>query len=411
MNRPQSASPHLGIDFRSNDLQEVFGYVHAGQSIEIIGVGNVGKSNFIQRILRRDVQDRYLYEAYQERAHCLFIHLDANSLLEPFPSAMDPNTPSGWPGYELMASRLLRAIMENNIVNHITNTNDPAHPESLYGMYRRLWPDSGNDRVHIVAFRYLEDLIHRIFAGANYPIRLIFIFDEFEKLLNELPIRFFQSLRSLRDQYKDRVLYITTARQILPLLVPEAHHHLYEPFSELFTNSRHFLLPYGPSDTQQTFNRLAARRDLEAPPASLREQLLAVTGGHGGLVRAGFAAWAPTRLLDDQMTDQEVVATMLDIPAVQEECKTIWASLSNDEREVLFEMVRARQDNRAIAIKPFGAISRLLIHKGLLLQTNSMAFENIRPLVFAAFLLSAIPPEAQNAAAMPSFPSNPIIWS
>ncbi len=398
-----SNDSQMTADFRAADLEAVFGHIHAGRSVEIIGVGSVGKSNFIRRLLRRDVQNRYLYDFYREEAECIFVALDANSLLEPVPSAMDSSVPSGWSGYELMASRLLQAVMANGLVDHITEANNLSHRSNLYSLYHRLWPDDNGRHVAIIAFRYLEDLINRIFAGVQHPIRLIFILDEFEKFLHELPPRFFQSLRSLRDQYKDRVMYITTARQVTPLLVSADRHLIYEPFYELFSDSRHFLLAYRPSDTRQTFNRLAARQNYEAPPASLRDQLMAVTGGHAGLLRASFSAWVGG-LLSKQMSDAEMISTLLNVQAILEECKTIWRSLSETELHILFDMVRAQRQGQRTDIRPHQPMARLLIHKGILLETQSMAFDNIRPPVFAAFLLATIPNDN-----IPSFPQRPLI--
>lgn len=401
----------LSVDFRRSDLEAIFGHIHAGQSIEVIGVGSVGKSNLVRQMQRRDVQEHYLYQARQEQSHCVFITLDANSLLEPIPSAFDPKTPSSWPGYELLTSRLLKAVMENELVRHITNPNDPAHPDSLWSMYHRLWPDSthGGNNAYSIAYRYIEDLVQRIFVGANRPIRLIFIFDEFEKFLEELPTRFFQSLRSLRDQYKDRVVYMTTTRQIIPLLIPPDKHKDYEPFYELFVTSRHFLLPYRPSDTEQTFKRLSARRDQPPPPANLREQLLAVTGGHAGLLRAAFTAWSQQVRFADNMSDTEVVSTLLSVQAIQDECKTIWGSLSHQEQEILFEMVRAQQRKQRTDIRPYNPFAYLLIRKGMLLESTSMGFDNIRPPIFAAFLLSQMPTTANTAKDI-DFATNPIYW-
>jgi hypothetical protein len=281
----------------------------------------------------------------------------------------------------------------------------------LYTLYHRLWPgETPNSTAHIVAFRYLEDLFQRVFVGAKHPIRLIFVFDEFEKMLRELPPRFFQSLRSLRDQYKDRVMYITTARQILPLLVPEELYPEYEPFIDLFVDTRHFLLPYRPSDAEQTFQRLSTRQDYSPPPVALREQLLMVTGGHAGLLRAAFAAWEPENLIDEGMSDTDLVATLLSLPSIQEECRTIWRSLSEAEQRILFDMVRAQHHRRRTNVSPMNPMAGLLIRKGILLETNNMAFENVRPLVFAGFLLSVIPAEAPKGGSpdqMPDFPQRP----
>ncbi len=398
--------PQLSIDFRETDLEAVFGYIHGGQSTEVIGVGSVGKTNFIRRLLRRDVQTRYLYQHYQEQARCVFINLDANSLLEPIPSAMDTEMPSGWSGYELIATRLLRTVMENDLVSHISDPNHIAHPDALYAMYHRLWPDEQN-HVHIVAFRYLEDLVQRVFAGVEQPIRLVFIFDEFEKFLAELPARFFQTMRSLRDQYKDRLLFLIAARQIMPLLVPADQHLAYEPFYELFNDSRHFLSPYRPSDTAQTFRRLAARRDTPPPPDALREQLMAITGGHAGLLRASFAAWTTNPNLAGH-SDHEAIAALLNVQEMQDECKTIWRSLSDGERQILFDMARAQQSGQRTDIRSQQSMARLLVRKGILLETASMGFENIRPAILAAFLLATIQRDTASAA-IPTFPPQPHI--
>jgi hypothetical protein len=393
-NNPATQS-QMRTNFREADLEAVMGHIHAGKSVEIIGLGSVGKSNFIRRLFRQDVQDAYLYRMYQEQSRCIFVAVDANSLLEPMPSAMDPNMPSGWAGYELIASRFLKAVIDYKLADHITNPKDAAHPESLYALYHKIWPaDNAHTNAHIVAFRYLEDLVHRVFAAANHPFRLIFIFDEFEKMLRELPPRFFQSLRSLRDQYKDRIMYVTTARQVLPLLVPEELHLEYEAFFDLFVDTRHFLLPYRPSDAEQTFQRMSSRQDYSPPPLSLREDLLEVTGGHAGLLRAAFSAWEPKNLLDEGMRKQDIIEILLDQPAIQEECNTIWRSLSNRERRILFEMVQARHQGKYTSYTTFNPMVSLLIQKGILLETNSMAFENIRPSVFAAFLFMSIPPDA-----------------
>lgn len=407
------ASPRLSVHFRQADLRIVMGHIHAGKSTEIIGLGSVGKSNFVRRLLSREVQDMYLYNAQGETAYCVFVDLDANSLLEPMPSAMDANRPSGWHGYELIASRLLLAIMENNVMGHINNPADPAHPESLYNLYHRLWPgEKANDRAHLVAFRYLEELISRIFRGTNRPIRLVLIFDEFEKWLEELPYRFFQSLRSLRDQHKDRLLYVTTARQIMPLLVSAKDYMQYEPFIELFTDTRHFLLPYTAMDAQQTFNRLSARQDYPPMPEVLREQILQITNGHAGIIRSAYAAWAPERLIGEGMTDTELITILLKLRAIQDECKTIWRSLSQQERQLLYDLVQAQHQNQYdIMIDPlYIPVLRLLVSKGLIVEGRTITFGNIRPLVFAAFLLSVITPDTTDDQGLPQFPYEPEVY-
>lgn len=408
-----NSARRMSTSFREADIEAVMGNIHSGRSTEVIGLGSVGKSNFLRRLLLTDVQERYLYQQYGEQAHCIFIPIDSNSLLEPLPNAVNQNESSGWTGYELIASRLLRAIMENGLVDHIKGANDPAHPENLFRLYHRIWPgDNPNQFAHVVAFRYLEDLVGRVFAAANRPMRFVFMFDEFEKMLAEMPPRFFRCMRSLRDQYKDRILFITAARQITPLLVPQEDYLEYEPFLELFNDSRHFLLPYRPFDVEQTFERLAARQDQAPPPAHLREQLLAVTGGHAGLIRSSFAAWAPERLLRDGLSDQEMVALLLNISSVSDECKTMWRSLSDAERGLLFLLAQRHQAGSAGDIRPASnSMARLLIRKGLILGDEYVGFEHIRPNIFAAFVYSLLPADAARQSnretVVPNFPAGP----
>jgi hypothetical protein len=298
-------------------------------------------------------------------------------------------------------------------VAHITTPNDPAHPEKLYGLYHRMWPaDTSNPHSHIVAYRYLEDLVSRVFVAANRPLRFIFILDEFEQMLNALPVTFFRNLRSLRDQYKDRVLFITTVRQITPLLVPGDLYNEYEPFIELFNDSRHFLQSYRPSDADQTFERLAARQDYDPPPAHLREQLLAVTSGHAGLLRASFSAWRPEQRIRDGLPDDEMIRILLNVESIVDECKTIWRSMSDGERRLLFDLARAHQANRPLTVSPMQSpMARLLIRKGILLEDHHIGFGHVRPLLFAAFIYSILPNEPTREGSdtpVPNFPNRPL---
>ena len=94
-------------------------------------------------------------------------------------------------------------------MSHITNPSDPAHPEALYAMYHRIWPsDNMQTNTPIIAFRYLEDLIERIFVGFGQPLRLVFVLDELEKYFQELPDRFFSRFkkpaRSIQRSYSIR---------------------------------------------------------------------------------------------------------------------------------------------------------------------------------------------------------------
>jgi hypothetical protein len=207
-------------------------------------------------------------------------------------------------------------------------------------------------------------------------------------------------------------LYITTARQIMPLLVPSDKYSQYEPFSELFTDSRHFLQPYNTEDAQQTFNRLSVRQDYPPMPPILREQILHITGGHAGLLRSSFAAWEPEQLIGEGLTDQELVTILLRLRSIQDECKTVWRSLSNSERELLYGLVLAQHRHQHdIRVDPlYMPVLRLLINKGLIEERRTITFANIRPLVFAAFLLSIIPPDIPEGSGIPDFPYEPELF-
>ena len=81
-------------------------------------------------------------------------------------------------------------------------------------------------------------------------IQIVFMFDEFEEMLDQMPVKFFHTLRGLRDNNKQSLSYLTFTRAPLTTLIERKGLDMlkYEPFIELFTDNVYYVGPYNEKD-------------------------------------------------------------------------------------------------------------------------------------------------------------------
>jgi DNA-binding winged helix-turn-helix (wHTH) protein len=175
-----------------------------------------------------------------------------------------------------------------------------------------------------LGMRYLERFCARLCE--QHAIQLVFLFDQFENLWHEAQPYFFRNLRYLRDQFKYRVVYVAFSRQ--PLSASHAAGESVEAFWELFSSHVYPLGMHTPTDAALVLERLVQRTGVELEPRT-RQQILHLCGGHPGLIRAVF--W--TVLKNPQTTID--AHTLLEVPAVVEECCKIWSTLYTHEQHTL----------------------------------------------------------------------------
>jgi hypothetical protein len=362
------------FDFRKEEVGYVMKRWQAAESCTLIGVGSVGKSNLLQHLADEEVQKYYLGE---KAARIKAIIIDPN-MLGPLPAPEAGNEPFRcWAGYELMMHRLYLAFYPLDLLGEQDALN-------FYETYQQL-QDGSNPLYTYMGLRYFE-------LGLEFFLRrgihLVFMFDEFEELLRQMPVKFFQTLRGLRDNHKNNLTFLTFARAPLTVLgdrlkVPMAE---FEPFAELFTDNGYYVGPYNEVDGRAMIDRLLSRNQKGSYPPHVADFLLYASGRYAGLLRAAF------RMLDtlgsiqpEEVYSERLVEKLCSRPSVRIECETIWRSLTPAEQNAL--QVVAGITNQTTPDKEL-AIT-MLVQKRLVRVDHKALY--IEPPLFRVFVASNPP--------------------
>lgn len=362
------------LEFRKEDVEYITQKWQASASCAVVGIGSAGKSNLLQHLIDPDVQAHYMGES---AASFKSIVIDAN-MLGPLPS---PNAPDAeqvrcWAGYELMMHRLYLAFYPFGMLS-------PDEARRFYDCYTAL-QDGTNPLYAYMALRYFE-LGLEFFMRKN--IKIAFLFDEFDEMLRQMPVKFFQTLRGIRDANKNRIVYLTFTRSPLVTVVERLNIPMLdiEPFIELFTDNVHYVGPYNETDARQMVEDLS-RRNKISYPEPVPTLLLQATGRYAGILRAGFNLLEEFSNVNLAEQDVDSMASLLaSKPAIRTECRTIWTSLNRSEQYVLKAVARLTPYN--VSEETEHAVA-MLVQKRLLKLNKAKQTLEIEPPVFRVFVAS-----------------------
>jgi hypothetical protein len=368
----QPRSRTQSSDFRREEVSYIMQRWRAAESCSLVGVGSVGKSNLLQHLANPETIKYYLGIDNPDNFKAIII--DPN-LLAALPEDGDNMMQLRcWAGYELMMHRLYMAFFPFDMLGQ-----DDA--QRFYNTYLS-FQDGSNPLYAYMGLRYFE-------LGLDYflrrGIRLVFMFDEFEEMLKNLPAKFFQTLRGIRDTNKRQISYLTFTRAPLPTLVEQYDLSMLalEPFTELFTDNVLYVGPYNEVDGQRMVENLLSRNQKNYPEATVKF-LLWATGRYAGLIRSAFRVIESIGTIDQGATlNDEVVRKLASKRPVREECRTIWTSLTPAEHHVL---------KAAARLTPFESNSdtdqavSLLVQKKLLQADRVQQTLEIQPPVFRAYV-------------------------
>jgi hypothetical protein len=367
---------HYTHDFRQEESAYVMERWLACQSCSLVGIGSVGKSNLLRHLANPATQAHYMGKETADMFRAIII--DPN-LLGSLPQKHESNeTLRAWAGYELMMHRLFLAFYPFDIL-----TRDDA--ERFYDAYQTL-QDGTNPLYAYMALRYFElglDLLLR------RGIRVVFMFDEFEELMRQMPITWFHNLRGLRDAHKQQLAYLTFTRAPLKVAAGEAQISAaqFEPFEELFTDSTYFVGPYNDRDAYAMLGELGYR-NARPLPDEWSQLLVHLTGGYAGLLRSAYSLTDANVAIPSTDNDVSALAnTLLLRSPIRSECKTLWMSLTQPEQVIIKaaaglsrydrnpdteyavaqlvqkRLLRVRRDTQELEIHP--PLFRLYVHSGL----------------------------------------------
>ncbi len=378
MNNQRSRTQSM--EFRQQEVGYVMERWRAGESCSLVGVGSVGKSNLLQHLSNETVQSFYMKDVAGGKPFKAII-IDP-SMLGPLPdtSPSDNIAIRCWSGYELMMHRLFLAFYPFSNLS-------PDDARIFYDTYQAL-QDGTNPLYAYMGLRYFE-LGLEIFMKQGTHI--VFMFDEFEEMLRQLPVKFFLTLRGLRDANKRSISYLTFTRSPLTQLIKELDIDplAIEPFAELFNDNIVYVGPYNENDARNMVAELIKRNDRKYEPYAT-DFLLWATGRYAGIMRASFRALDSLSPLDANtvMTrSEQLVYELVSKRAVRMECETIWKSLSDEERKMLTEFIGNRpkiDPNKYEDQQLFASLQQ----KHLLKVQGTRVF--VDPPVFQAYIKSLI---------------------
>ncbi len=312
------------LDFRREEVRYVTDRWRAADCCSLVGVGSVGKSNLLLHLGSYDVQKAYLQLNNENDFKAVIIN---PNMLGPLP----PITPETeqfrcWAGYELIMHRLIMAFYPFDMLPE-------GDAERFYDLYNTL-QDGTNPLFSYMGLRYLERGLDILFRSGT---KIVLLFDEFEDMLKNLPPKFFQTLRGLRDANKRRFSYLTFTRAPLNHLIDlyNLPHLEMEPFVELFTDSILYVGPYNEIDARRMVDSLMSRNNKNYPEATIRF-LTWATGNYAGLLRSGFRlldSFNITDVRDSQ--DEEYLRQLASRRSIRDECAMLWASLTPIEQHTL----------------------------------------------------------------------------
>lgn len=318
--------------FRHDEVSQLVDLVEAGESASIIGMSGTGKSNLFNHLCNPQTQDIY----FQKRPYPIIARIN-------FHYAPDFDDRSL---YSLILEQL-----ESMTPREISRYELPFEITDQIVWYHDSLIDSRDDLLKIQ--RNFKQAVRLLLYGNDR--KLVFLFDQFDDVYREAAPHFFANLRGLRENYKYRLSFLTFTRDLLPNLIESDPAR--EEFYELLASNLIGLRPYNFADAKDLLARVGKRNKLTYSE-ELANQLIALTGGHAGLLRAAFLAVARAEMDWDPGKND---ADLFNVPGVRLECEKIWRSLSVQERKILHMLGHGQQQ-----IKNSDSIFEQLFIKGVL---------------------------------------------
>jgi DNA-binding response OmpR family regulator len=287
----------LPLTFRQTEVTQIANALRAGESCTIVGIGSAGKSNLLRFLDRDDVRRTYLDDP---GTSFLFVYVDGNKLIEP----------SWWALVELILHQLGRALAEREDGENALAIVDDLHRRSAMPETRFL------------ATRYLDRAVSAV--RRQLGARLVFLMDDLDSLFRTLAAHGFSALRAVRDDHKYNLMYVVATRLEWERLREDLSE--VEAFEELVSAHTVWLGPYAEDDARFMLQRMEARYGTPLSEPATR-QVLSATGGHPGLLRAGY------RIASKHTGEPRV--PLSSSSRIRAECRRIWHSLTSDEQRVL----------------------------------------------------------------------------
>lgn len=279
-------------EYRKDVIHILTQKVMHAESVCLVGLAGVGKSNLAGYVDLPEVRRRYLGS---EAEHTRFLNVSCPS------GATDPDD-------------VFRAIFD--AVLNLAGTIAPGKLDQ---------PVAG-----VSLFQALRSALK--FLCDAHDQRIVFVLDEFEEAIRRQPADLFDGLRTLRDDQRasGRLQYVVITHLLPQSVLSNPPFHSTRLFNILRDNI-YPLPPYRDDDAMWMLGDLCARANgLELSPRATRE-LLAYSAGHAGLLRALFGDLEP----DFDVAQRRMLRLVEQDSRTCHSCERIWTHLHRDEHDAL----------------------------------------------------------------------------
>lgn len=309
---PTNYWQHYPDTYRSEEVKTVVGWLASGESGVIVGLSGAGRASLLSFLHHRpDVLHRLL-SAYNCRGVLVpvdLINLPDNSLAT-------------------LYRTILRSFYE------VSYRFDSAQQTVIHDLYRKT--ETSRD-----AFLSQSALRELLLALETEAYRIGLIFDRFDRFCETATVRMTNTLRGLRDSFKETLCYLVSLPQEL----------IYSPYWESLEPLRGILDSHtcwvGPLIAKDARHMIAHRTQHLGEPLSdeVVEYILAVTGGYPSLIRVVCDWWEDANETAISPISSKWETRLLPQQNVQHRLGQIWYGLTQEEQSALSEL----QSQQAIA--------------------------------------------------------------
>lgn len=288
--------------YRRREVAEVAGWVAAGQSGAVVGLGGAGKSNFLGFLCHRPEALRAHLPA--DTGAVAAVWVDLNAL----------------PSHELdvFYRLLLRSFHECR--DHL--------PQPLAKVAGELYRAHLSTKDAFVTQSAVRELL---FEFRDSGTRVVLVMDRFDRLLGTATPALMDSLRSLRDTFRGALSYVVGTRQAIAYsATPQLLGELYE----VLDRRQLWLGAMDEADARRLIDEETLGTDL-VPDEAIQNRMVNLSGGHPALLKAVAHAWLEGRQAGDSAEWDERLREM---PGIRVRLGEIWDELTLAEQAGLTEL-------------------------------------------------------------------------
>ncbi len=287
--------------YRAEAVAEILRWITLGESGVVIGGSGTGKSNIAGYLaVRTDVTGEHLPETLDN--YC-FLTLDLNGL----PVITTANF------YRSLLFTLEEAM-----------ASDPDLSQRMTAILQRVTNQEDILALYLALQRAHQLLIH----GAGKQV--VWLLDRFDEGCLRLEAATLNSLRNLRDQFKDRLSYVAFTRCPLERLRNPAE---FDEFHEIMVMHTCWVGPMNARDGRWVAQQVETRYRKALPEAALH-LLFELCGGLPAFLKVAYSALASGEL-SERDNAMQLQNKLLALPAFQRNCQEIWQSCTVEEQAVL----------------------------------------------------------------------------